>query len=287
MTDKAKYARLVDGETKLMGVLGHGIAYTQSPRLHNFAANQLGLNIAYLPIDLPEAAVKPFLDAAWAMGAVGFSVTKPHKGLVARLLPKSPLTSVNTLFRGKTWWEGASTDGEGFVAGLGRLDVDFAQFREITIIGSGGATGALLETFSRVARQDLVVTVLRRNPRHDAALAQALPKSWTFICQDLGVDALTHVLQGKDAGTLLVQASSAPQNGDDLKILEPALRDFRGVLVDLVYGKPSSLYFAAIAKNLICQDGEAMLIEQARLAQKLWWGRSLPYEDMAVALRGK
>jgi hypothetical protein len=38
---------------------------------------------------------------------------------------------------------------------------------------------------------------------------------------------------------------------------------------------------------LVSQDGEAMLIEQARLAQKLWWGRALAYADLATALRGK
>ncbi len=285
--DKSKYARLVDGETKLMGVLGHGIAYTQSPRLHNFAANQLGQNVAYLPIDIPAAEVKSFLDAAWAMGAVGFSVTKPHKSLVAGLLPKSKLASINTLYRGKSWWEGTSTDGDGFIEGLGRIPIDVGSLAHVVILGAGGATRALVEALVRTAKQKPTIKVLRRSDKSDAALASMLPKGWLVEFLSMDAATLTKALRGKAADTLLIQASSAPQNGDDLGSLVPALEGYRGALADLVYGKPSALYFAAIAKDLVCQDGEAMLIEQARLAQKLWWGRALAYDELAVALRGK
>ncbi len=285
--DKSRYARLVDGETKLMGVIGHGIAYTQSPRLHNYAANQLGKNIAYLPIDLPADAVKPFLDAAWAMGAVGFSVTKPHKALVAGLLPKGKLASVNTLYRGPDWWEGASTDGDGFIAGLRRIQVDVDDLARIVVIGSGGATTSLLEALGRAAKHRPIVQVLRRSGQNDAALKGILPKGWTPEFLDLDVLTLSQALKGRASDTLLVQASSAPQNGDDLAAFVPALDGFGGALSDLVYGKPSALYGAALARDLVCQDGESMLIEQARLAQILWWGKALPYDEMAMALRGK
>ncbi len=285
--DKSKYARLVDGETRLMGVLGHGIAYTQSPRLHNFAANQLAQNVAYLPIDIPAEEVKPFLDAAWAMGAVGFSVTKPHKSLVAGLLPSNKLASVNTLFRGKTWWEGTSTDGDGFIQGLTRIQVDVKTLAHVVILGSGGATSALVTALVRTAKQQPTIRILRRGDKSDAALARLLPGGWLAEFQSMDVATLTKALKGKAEDTLLIQASSAPQNGDDLSALVPALDGYRGALADLVYGKPSALYFAAIAQDLVCQDGEAMLIEQARLAQKLWWGRALAYDELAVALRGK
>src|SRR5262245_24031324 len=101
---KERYARLIDGETRRMGVLGEHIAYTLSPRLHNFSANLLGLNVAYLALPLPPEAVSDFLRSAWSLGAVGFNVTTPHKALVAALFPAAGLTSGNTLYRGKTGW---------------------------------------------------------------------------------------------------------------------------------------------------------------------------------------
>lgn len=262
---------VIGGETKLMGVLGENIAYTRSPAMHNRAAAALGIDIAYLPLAMPAAKVASFLDAAWSMGAVGFNVTTPHKGLVASLVPTSGLTSVNTLYRGDSGWLAASTDGEGFARGLGRLGRELSSFSRLVILGAGGAAGAIQEyVASNVGAAPEIVVLSRSSAK-----------------TPLTVTALTEQLRDRGADTLLIQATSAPQRGDDLAALVPALERFKGVVADLVYGKPSALYFAAIARNLTAQDGEAMLIEQARLSQMLWWGKSASYEEMALALRGK
>jgi shikimate 5-dehydrogenase len=55
----------------------------------------------------------------------------------------------------------------------------------------------------------------------------------------------------------------------------------------MIYSNPSKLYYAALNQDLLALDGEAMLIEQARASQKIWWGKSASYEDMVQALRGK
>lgn len=261
----------IDGETKLMGVLGEGIAYTRSPALHNRAAALLGINVAYLPLPLPEANVASFLDAAWAMGAVGFNVTTPHKQLVAKLVPADGLSSVNTLYRGAEGWLSASTDGAGFARGLARLGRDVGSFRRVVILGDGGAARAIQEYIRSSVVPVPEIVVLSRT-------SKAEPLTLTNLAAKVG---------GAGAETLVVQATSAPQRGDDLAALVPALDGFGGVLVDLVYGKPSALYFSAIARDLVAQDGEAMLIEQARLSQELWWGRSAGYDELARALRGK
>ncbi len=270
-----------------MGVLGEHIPYTQSPRLHNAAAAQLGFNVAYLPLPMPAAQVAPFLDVAWHLGAVGFSVTTPHKALVASLLPGGGQRSVNTLYRGKTWWEGASTDGEGFARGLARIERTLADFDEVVMLGSGGASMALLAHLA-AARPDLPgLKILRRTAAHDGELRSVLAPGTKVSFADLTLPALAKALKGRGPSTLLIQGTSAPQRGDDLGGLVPALDGFGGAVVDLVYGKPSALYFSALARDLVAQDGEAMLIEQARLAQKLWWGKAASYADMALALRGK
>lgn len=276
----------IDGETRLMGLLGESIAYTQSPRLHNRAAALLGQNVVYLPLPLPAAQVKGFLDAAWHLGAVGFNVTQPHKGLVAGLLPGGKLRSVNTLTRGKTWWEGASTDAGGFARGLKRLDRTLDSFDELVLLGAGGAATALVEHLAGGAKGPRKLHALRRKPDGDAALTDVAGKL-KFSLAELSVNALAKALKGKGESCLLVQATSAPLHGDDMAALIPALDGFGGVLVDLVYGKPSALYYAAVARDVMAQDGEAMLIEQARLAQELWWGKAAPYEELALALRGK
>jgi shikimate dehydrogenase len=279
--------RSIDGETRILGLLGEGIAYTQSPKLHNLAAQILRINAVYVPLPLPAAAVPAFLGVAWQLGAMGFNVTTPHKALVASLVPGCKLASVNTLYRGADGWQAASTDGEGFARGLGRLGKTLADFDELVVLGSGGATTAVLAHVCEVAPPGPEITVLRRSPDRDAALRAALPKGTALSFAELSLPALTAALAGKSERTLLVQATSAPHRGDDLSELTPALKGFKGVVADLVYGKPSALYHAANALDLLAQDGEAMLVEQARLAQQLWWGKAAAYEELVPALRAR
>jgi shikimate dehydrogenase len=286
----------VNGETRLLGIVGENIAYTRSPAMHNRAAALLRLDQIYLPFPLPAAALGGFLDVFWRLGGVGLNVTTPHKTAVAELLrargvPDVP-QSVNTLYRPRggdpaAFWAAVSTDGEGFARGLARMSVDAAALEEVVMIGSGGAALALAAHLGAHGTRLRRLTVLRRSSRGDAALKAAVPARLSLRCEDLTLATLTAALKGKGETCLLVQATNAPQAGDDLQGLTPALKTFAGFVTDIVYGKPSALYFAALAKDLKAQDGEAMLIEQARLSQQLWWGKAASYEDMAAALRGK
>jgi shikimate 5-dehydrogenase len=90
-----------------------------------------------------------------------------------------------------------------------------------------------------------------------------------------------------DMRRLVIQATSAPKNGDSLKDYSIGLDFFtmQDFFVDLIYDRPSDLYFTAIARNFRCMDGLGMLIEQARLSQKLWWGKAASYEEMKSAIK--
>jgi shikimate 5-dehydrogenase len=84
----------------------------------------------------------------------------------------------------------------------------------------------------------------------------------------------------------LVQAATVSNNIEPaLKEFTGALSEYQGSLVDLIYDKPSALYFTALHRGIKAQDGLPMLIEQARLSQKLWWGKSASYEDLALAIK--
>lgn len=270
----------VDGESKLMGLIGESIAYTRSPAMHNRAAATLGINAVYMPFSLPAARVDAFLAIAWDLGAIGFNVTQPHKALVARM-HGGGLASVNTLFRGESGWKAASTDGAGYAAGLARTGFELSGFKNIVILGGGGAVRSIVGEIGPGA----TVTILRRSSDGDAVLLGCTSAALSF--GDATPAALTQALADRGDETLFIQATSAPHAGDDLSAFVPALARFTGVVSDIVYGKPSALYFAAIAKDLTAQDGESMLIEQARLAQRLWWGKAAAYDDMAAALRSK
>lgn len=275
----------IDGETRIYGLLGANISYTKSPVMHNKAAKTLGINAAYLPFDLDEKNLSRFLDTAFEMNFDGFNITQPHKELAAKLYAGGKISSVNTLYRAKNGWAAASTDGEGFANGLQRLKRELSSFEELVFIGAGGAVAAVLEYISSALKDLPRISILRRSGSADAALKAIYKGRIEFFALD--ETALRGCVAGKKQETLLVQASSAPLKGDDLSYLIPAISDFAGNMVDMVYSTPSKLYFAALNADLDAIDGEAMLIEQARAAQKIWWGKSASYEQMLLALRGK
>lgn len=274
----------IDGQTKMLGLIGHGISHSLSPKIHNYTASALGLNCIYVPIDVAPEGLEQVLGALDSIGAVGFNVTVPHKVAVGRLVTGAPV-SVNTLYRapgGTTGWQAASTDGEGFCTGLSHLGRDVTSFRKLVLLGSGGAVQALVQHLGGHSFEE--VTVLRRSDRHDAAVEAVA--SWPLQFRPLVSDELASVVARSDKDTLMVQGTSAPLRGDDLSHLLGGFAGYRGTFVDLVYGTPSALLSQAESLGLPCQDGLPMLIEQARCSQRLWWGKAASYQQLAAVVRG-
>ena len=277
-------ARRIDGQTKLMGIVGHQIEFTISPVIHNFAANQLGQNIAYVPFDIAPEKLDELLDTLWDLGCVGFNVTTPHKHAVAKLV-ETELSAVNTVSRGPNGWVGSSTAGVGFDRGIQRMGCQLAEFKTVIFLGAGGAVASLL-TYFQDQKLTPDITVLRRRADGDEALQAAAPNlSMSFA--PWSIEDLQTALDGQTKETLFIQASSAPVKGDDLVSLTPALDNYNGYVVDLVYSHPSQLYFHALSKDLKAQDGEAMLIEQARASQMAWWSRTIEYDVLVEVIRGR
>lgn len=262
----------------MLGLVGQNISYSLSPALHNYAIRKFVRDEVYLPFDIPPDGLDAFLDFFWKAGGVGFNVTTPHKRAIASKISGHQLSSVNTVWRGQTQWEAASTDGVGFANALQKLGRPLASFQNIVFIGAGGAVTALIEHFRSHAIGADIVHVLARS-------AAELPQFAPLRQEQLSTASLRKAIEHRPADTLLIQATNAPQKGNLLEELVPALVNFRGTFVDLVYGNPSALYFEALNRGLPTQDGEPMLIEQARESQRLWWGQALTYEEMAGVLR--
>ena len=283
------HPRQIDGSTKLLGLLGQNAFYTLSPSMHNRAIQIFGLDQIYMNFDLVQESVGTFLDLFWKLGGVGLNITKPHKNLVASLLPGGKLGSVNTLVRSSDGWLGYSTDGAGFAAGLERMDVNLEDIEHLVMMGSGGAAQSIIDYLVKLPQKKLqTIHVLRRGTHRDEQLMDLVSdKKIKLKFQNWSTSDLSKsLLHSKDQKTLLVQGASVSSN------LEPALKEFtsalagyQGAFVDLIYDKPSALYFAALNSGIKAQDGLPMLIEQARLSQKLWWGKAASYEDLVLAIK--
>jgi shikimate 5-dehydrogenase len=142
----------------------------------------------------------------------------------------------------------------------------------VVILGNGGVLPAILSGFTSSTHK---IHILCRQPRYDSALRERYPILHWLPWEPT---ALRELLRESDEKTLLIQATSAPLHGDALQGFAEVMGELNGYFVDLVYGKPSQLYHFALQNKIPCQDGLPMLIEQARVSQECWFGRSLGYE---------
>jgi shikimate dehydrogenase len=266
---------VITGTTRLAGVIGHPVAHSLSPALHNAGFASLRLDWVYVAFDVPEGATAAALAAMRTFGLGGLSVTMPHKEAVAAAVDvldpaAAALRSVNTVVRladGRL--AGHSTDGDGFVAALvaAGQPIDGGAF---CVLGAGGAARSIVEALAR-NRAGSVVVVNRSAAR--AADAAALAGDVGRVGQPADVTA----------ADVVVNATSVGMGSRELPVPLQRLRCGQ-VVVDIVYHpRRTALLEAADAIGATVVDGLGMLVHQAALQQALWTGRTPDIAAMAAA----
>ena len=120
---------MIDGTTRLLGVLGWPVEHSMSPVMQNAAIQAAGLNACYVPLPCPPEALGDVIAGLRGMGFLGANLTIPHKQAIIEhldgLSEDSRFTgSVNTLY-----WEGdrlmgTSTDAPGALLNLREAGVE-------------------------------------------------------------------------------------------------------------------------------------------------------------------
>jgi len=248
---------------EVAAVIGHPIAHSLSPVLHNAAFAAAELDWEYVAFDVEPGAAPAALDAMRVLGLAGLSVTMPHKEDVAAavdaLAPAAAaLRSANTVVRGNGGCLiGHSTDGEGFVASLAAAGVAVAGAR-VLVVGAGAAARSVIDAMGRAGAAQVVVV-----NRMAAKAAEAA---------GLSVVARIGAPDEIGAADIVVNATSVGMGTSDVPFDVALLRPGQ-VVADLVYHPlETRLLAAARAAGCVAVDGLGMLVHQAVLQQELWTG---------------
>ncbi len=273
---------MISGRTALYGVLGHPVAHTLSPAMHNAAFAALSMDAAYLPLDVRPEALAEAVRGAHALGFQGLNVTVPHKekavGLCARVDPAArQVGAVNTLKRFPDGWEGHNTDAPAFRDLL--AEAGLPKGARALVLGAGGAARAAAWAVLELGG---VARVAARRPEAALAvchgMARALHKPGAAAEPAPWADAV-HESERAD---LVVNATSVGLAGKPGEL--PPLRWRAGQLAaDFVYGDTAFARQAALAGARLV-SGAAILLRQGALAFRLWTGRAPPQDVMAAAL---
>jgi shikimate dehydrogenase len=281
---------LIDGETRLLTLIGDPVAHSRSPFIHNTALQHQGHNMVYVTTRVEEGEVREAMAGLRALHAAGANVTIPHKETVLPFLDEvhpraKAVGAVNTIVaQPDRTLRGDNTDVVGFLEPLAPYRAAL-QGVSVVILGAGGAARAaayaLLTTFGLER-----LTLAARRPAQAEHLATHLAP------HDAG-DAL-HVVPLDRAqrlvrhAKLVVNATPVGMHPRTDATPWPAPGDFtpEHLVYDLIYNpRHTRLLQEAAAQGATAIGGLGMLIGQAAAAYAQWTGAAMPVEVVREALR--
>ncbi|GAB4141617.1 MAG: shikimate dehydrogenase [Cyanobacteria bacterium J069] len=286
-------AEKITGTTKLLGVIGHPIAHSLSPVMHNAAIAHLGADYVYLPLPVKPEDLPQAIAGFAAIGLRGFNVTIPHKQAVMPFLTQisdiaQAVGAVNTIWRTETGWAGTNTDVEGFLSPLRALpegrSPNWSQSAAV-ILGNGGSARAVVAGCAQLGMAAIHVV------GRDAEKLRAFQQSWrnSPLQVTLAVhtwETLPHLLP---TATLLVNTTpmgmhphihASPLGPEPGFMLKPG-----AIAYDLIYTpNPTQFLQQAAALGATPISGLEMLVQQGAAALRLWLGQEVPVEVMRQAL---
>jgi shikimate dehydrogenase len=277
---------VVSGRTRLLGVIGHPIAHSLSPKMHNAAFAASGLDYVYVAMDVRPDDLPAAVDGLRALGFRGFNVTMPHKETMLRLMdeldePARVSGAVNTVVVQENAMLGANTDGSGFAEACTESGVSFEEAR-VLVVGAGGAAAAIgVAVLDEGARE---LRFLNRSQWRAEKLRDRLQE----VYPGAGI-SVRHATEPEDAARgvdVVVNATYLGMSDDDpLPVPEGSL-GVETAICDAVYkpGGETRLIRLAKERGLRAVSGSRMLLYQGVQAQRMWTGREPDVAAMSDAL---
>ncbi len=257
----------------LFAVFGNPIHHSLSPDMHNAAFKYLGRQSFYFPVQCAPDAIWECLDAFRRLNGHGVNLTRPLKELVVPHLKSrsawvEKTGAANTLVWDQDGWIGDNTDVQALVSRIPpAVSKHFGQ--TAWVLGQGGAAQASIVALES---QGYEVLVFGRREK---------PQGLRHVSWEVWDDSrLKH-----PQCDILVNATPLGQMGEAHWPFSPAF-DPSTLVVDWVY-RPNNTLLIKKAREAGCAvvDGLTLLIDQAALSWKLWFGSPGPQEIMARAVR--
>ena len=295
---------MVDGKTKILGVIGDPIEHTFSPAMHNAGLDALNLNYIYLPFHVKEEMLAECIQGAKAMGIQGLNVTIPHKTNVIKHLDEvdqvaSMIGAVNTIQFNyhednessnqdndiKVTTKGFNTDGYGCVRAI--EEKTSIKDKKVTITGAGGASRAVAFQIANSGIDEL--SILNRNVAKAESLANDLKSNLNKIGIDIGINSygMDDLKRELDSSDIFIDTTPLGMypNVDEKAIASADMLHEDLVVNDIVYTPmETSLIKEALKANAEVVYGYKMLLYQGIRSFEIWLGREAPVDVMEKAL---
>lgn len=269
----SKQMRIVDGHTRVCGLIGNPVEHTSSPAIHNTLAGICGHNLVYVPMKVERGQVVTAIKGAYELDILGLNVTVPHKlevmdALVAIDDLAAQIGAVNTLVRVPSGYKGYNTDILGLERALLSEGMDL-NGRVVVLLGAGGAARAAAFLCARMNASKAYI--LNRSVDKAESLAADVN---SFAGRDfMHALALDKYMDIPEDNLVVLQATSIglSPNIDDAPIDDKAFYAKVDLGFDLIY-RPAETKFMKLVNEMggKSANGLKMLLYQAIIAYELW-----------------
>jgi shikimate dehydrogenase len=272
-----------------LAVIGHPIAHSASPKMHQAALDAYEIDERYIRLDIEPGQVGEAFARMRALGFRGCNVTVPHKLEAMDNCDVSAeakaLGAVNTICFQADRTLGFNTDGPGFI---NAIEEDFGisyDAPSIAIIGAGGGAGQAIATQCAMLGVKKLVVVNRTVSKLDDLVGRLREFLSTdqIIALSFDDDPLKEHCMSCD---LIVNTSSVGLKVGDPSILPADCLRAGHLVYDTIYQPPvTPLLAAANAVGCRTANGLSMLFHQGALAFQHWFPETdpLPYMRQAIS----
>src|SRR5262245_55664014 len=251
--------------------MGWPVMHSRSPALHNYFFKQYGLAGTYVPLAIPPERLEPALRALAPLGFAGCNLTIPHKEAALAIVDEvdeaarriGAIRCVVVRPDGSLW--GTNNDIHGFARNIlqhrpaWRADVGPA-----VVIGAGG--GARAVVYSLVERGASEIRLVNRT----RGRADTLAREFGSAVIPLDWDDRHPALHG---AAMLVNTTSQGMIGQPPLDLNLDALPHTALVVDIIYVPlETTLLATARHRGNPTIDGLGMLLHQACIAWRLWFG---------------
>jgi len=253
----------------LAGIIGMPVAHSRSPVIHNFWLKAHGIRGVYVPLAVAPERLKDALPGLAALGFRGCNVTMPHKQAAMPLLARVNDTArrigaVNTIVVEEDGTlSGFNNDGNGFVQSLRDARAGWrADEGPILLLGAGGATRAVIVALLENGAKEILITN-RTKEKADA------------LASEFGVDTVAWAERGAAVAdkALVVNCTDRGMVGKEPLEIDLARLSKKTVVADLIYTPLETPFLSeARAGGCLAVNGLGLLLNQARIAFKAWFG---------------
>lgn len=280
---------IIDGRTKLIGLLATPIGHSLSPKMHNLAFKKLGLNCAYMAFEVGNEQLADVVTGMRALEVRGFNVSMPNKTKILPLLDElSPAAqfagAVNSVVNENGKLIGHITDGTGYMRSLKEAGVE-VKGKKMTLMGAGGAATAIaiqaaLDGVAEISIFNRDDEFFERAVKNAAIINEEIKES-SCKANVYRLEDLNQLKKEIDSSYILTNGTGVgmkPLEGESLipdsSWLRPEL-----IISDVVY-IPRKTKLLEQAESVGCKaiNGLGMMLWQGAKAFEIWTGQEMPVD---------